>query len=87
MLKAFNYPLYRGTRSPTFTNIVFVTIFFDVAHYLECTSAISMVNDNSDDINLIKGDEKERGPVLRLNKRNDVDRRRIFRIIVRMQAT
>ena len=84
-MKTFNYPLYSGTRSP---NIVFFTVFFDVAHYLECTSAISMVNDNSDDINLIRGDEEERGSIRELNKRNDVvDRRRIFRIIVRMQAT
>ena len=49
-------------------NVVFFAVFFDVAHYLECTSAISMVNDNSDDINLIRKDEKERGPVRDLTR-------------------
>jgi len=50
-LKAFDYPYDED-------NMCMLSVFFDVAHYLERTSAISMINDNSDDINL-REDEKE----------------------------
>jgi len=51
-LKAFDYPYDEDS-------MCMLSIFFDVAHYLERTSAISMINDNSDDINP-REDEKER---------------------------
>jgi len=71
--KAFDYPYDEDS-------MCMLSIFFDVAHYFEQTSAISMINDNSDDINLREDEKERKRPVRDLTRDDVVDQTRIFRM-------